>query len=812
KSATQDKPVVTPKDTLQNELEWKRSGVYPFLFTNIPSRFTRFSYLPDPEKYHDKSRKIYPFLFHQELAQRFTDFIESEKLDKHIRLNTTVENVHKNSKGKWVISVRHKNPETNQNEWYQEEFDAVVVANGHYTVPYIPEIEGLAEYNAKHPNVLIHAKSLRELDDFKDKDVLVVGGSISTANIIQYIIPVAKSVTNAKRGKSLVFEYINDALAVPEIDGKGTIDKIDPESGEVYFVDGTHKKFDKILFTTGYHYNYPFLADKLELVNPGNLSRVKGLYYDTFYQQDPTLGITGVAVSHLNFHTIEASVAALAGVWSGAKELPTVQEQQDWEKSEVERKGNSIFFHYYSHHDAKDQFVDKLVPYFAEGRYNPLEKEGPLVGEIDQGLENLAKYYYLIKDSTTIIMTEPTLNFHVQTHQTQFKVPVELIKKNFKNIQKLIEKQKKQLTDDITKIKKVSSLSASAKLELIQKLIKNFENFQKKLTNSIKKDEEFRERLITRLENLQTLEQFAISSESTEDEDEADKLLDLHNPNLINWYRDQTNLLIIDYLIKSNTRTDENIGLMLLNSLAKNNPKLMKLIDYDLYESFNQVFVSIMNDHDLTLIIAWFNENRNSLKKINSNLEFEINYCKFLTLIEKGDINEAINFSRENLSSYGNKENYPDSNNTNHLSNLERLKGLGGLLVFRSMEQEENSEDLTFSNKLMINSIQFKEYQKLLSNERWESLSQCFIENFTKLYGITKNYPIYIYLSAGLSSLKTKSCYHNSENTIFKDANEDNEETFTDDVILNDKKYRGPNYYYRMLDRINHCPYIQQSI
>ncbi|EER33458.1 conserved hypothetical protein [Candida tropicalis MYA-3404] len=446
-------------------------------------------------------------------------------------------------------------------------------------------------------------------------------------------------------------------------------------------------------------------------------------------------------------------------------------------------------------------------------------------------------------------MTEPTLNFHIQTHQTQFKIPVELIKKNFKSIQKLIEKQKKQLTEDINKIKKIKNLSNESKLELIQKLIKNFEIFNKKLINSIKKDEEFRSRLIARLENLQELEKFVIHSDvktnkdkdknndnnnsssndddksngNSESTDEGDKVLDLHNPNLINWYRDETNLLIIDYLIKSNTRNEENVGLLLLKSLSEsNNGKLMKLIDYDLFENFNKVFVSIIQNHDLTLIISWFNENRNALKKINSNLEFEINYCKFLTLIENGDINEAINYSREHLSSYGNKENYPDEkDNLNHLINLERLKSLGGLLVFRSMEQQQeedlqNSNQLTFSNKLMINSIQFKEYQKLLSNERWESLSQCFIENFTKLYGITKNYPIYIYLSAGLSSLKTKSCYHNSENTIFKDLNtlsSDNMDTDKlqdlsdeENIVLSDKKYRGPNYYYQLLNKINNCP------
>lgn len=475
-------------------------------------------------------------------------------------------------------------------------------------------------------------------------------------------------------------------------------------------------------------------------------------------------------------------------------------------------------------------------------------------------------------------MTEPTLNFHIQTHQNQFKIPHELIKKNFKLVQKLIEKQRKQLLDDINKIKKCKTTSPSFKLELIQKLIRNFESFMKKLQNFITKDEEFRSRLLARLENLAELQQYVITNNDNQDGQnheeggdnnnnttttDDDKLLDFHNPNLINWYRDQTNLLIVDYLIKSNTRTKfndmgedeepENIGLLLLKNLSKTNPKLLKLIDYDLLENFNKVFVSIINNHDLSLIVAWFNENKNLLNKINSNLEFEINYCKFLTLIEKGDINEAINYSRENLSAYGNKENYQqtqasngnnsttngDTSNVNHLTNLERLKGLGGLLVFRSMESNNhndlnnsNSNDIPLSSKLMLNSTPFKDYQKLLSNERWESLAQCFIENFTKLYGISKNFPIYIYLSAGLSSLKTKSCYHNVENTIFKhfvgkDTDDDGDEKLVDEevidrnlsfvlaeattsnsgkLLLNDPKYRGPNHYYKLLNKINNCP------
>ncbi|RLV95922.1 Protein FYV10 [Spathaspora sp. JA1] len=426
-------------------------------------------------------------------------------------------------------------------------------------------------------------------------------------------------------------------------------------------------------------------------------------------------------------------------------------------------------------------------------------------------------------------MTEPTLNFHIQTHQTQFRVPIELIKKNFKNIQKLIEKQKKQTSDEISKITKNPNLPTTMKLAMIKKLIKQFESFQHKLKAAVARDEELRSRLVARLENLRELDKYCITNNSSagdredsneEDSEENEKLLDLHNPNLLNWYRDQTNLLIIDYLIKSNTRTDTNGGVLLLKSLSKTNPKFMKLIDYDLFENFNEVFVSIVENHDLTLVINWFNENKNFLKKGNSNLEFEINYCKFLSLIEKGDINEAIKFSHINLSPYGNKENYQENDNKNHLANMKRLLGMGGLLVFRSMENNEkkkdSSEPMTFSSNLMINSPQFHEYQKLLSDERWESLSRSFIENFTKLYGISKNYPIFIYLSPGLSSLKTKSCYYNNENTIFRDENiplvshkhihTNSNTVHTNGTVVIDEKYRGPNYYYKLLNKINNCP------
>ncbi|KAI3406242.2 hypothetical protein KGF56_001084 [Candida oxycetoniae] len=409
--ASFDKPLIVGKEeeegkeeegkALIDELQWSRSGIFPFLFTNIPQRFTRFSYLPDEAIYYDTKRKIYPFMTHQELTKRFDEFIEKENLLEYIRLNSTVEKVTKNHEsGKWVVTIRQKGG--SENAWYQETFDAVVIANGHYTVPYFPHIKGLAEYNKTHPGRLIHAKSFRNTQEFKDKDVLVIGGSISTVNILQYIVPVAKSVTDSKRGKHLVFEFINDALISEGIEPKPPLEYIDPKTGEFYFADGSSGKYDKVVFSTGYHYHFPFLSEDdeeeyLKLVNPGNLSRVGGLFHHTFSQKDATLGTVGVCVSQLNFHTIEASSAALAGVWSGAKKLPSIRDQQEWETQQVGERGDSLLFHYYNHHDAR-KFVDLLKPFFPRGRYDPLVKDGGYVEEVDVGGLYLKELFYGLKE------------------------------------------------------------------------------------------------------------------------------------------------------------------------------------------------------------------------------------------------------------------------------------------------------------------------------------------------------------------------------------------------------------------------------
>ncbi|KAG7193399.1 uncharacterized protein KQ657_000817 [Scheffersomyces spartinae] len=399
-AATVENPIlvkVNPKD--DTHLDWQETGVYPDLFTNIPSRFVRFSYQPNEEKYQDPSRTIYPFLSHHELTSRFSSFVEKEQLEKYIRFKTRIEEVYKDENNKWVITANHDKETVH--EWYAEEFDAVVVANGHYTVPFIPHIPGLAEYSRKNPEVVIHAKAYKNVDEFNGKSVLNVGGSISTENLIQYIYPVARRLSVSRRGDHKVFPFINEAIVSEGIVGKPPIERIDPETGIVYFTDGSLEgDFDKILFTTGYHYHYPFLKKLIEVVAPSNASRVSGLYWDIFAIEDPTLAAVGVPVTGLKFTSIEAEAAAVAGIWSNSKDLPSKEEQRQWEQKYVASRPHNIDYHYYAPDEVQEKYIDKVIDQFASpSRYNPLIEDGKHIDDIFLGVANLEKLFYKLKNN-----------------------------------------------------------------------------------------------------------------------------------------------------------------------------------------------------------------------------------------------------------------------------------------------------------------------------------------------------------------------------------------------------------------------------
>lgn len=160
-------PAQTPKS---DQPRFTESSVYPYLETNIESLPMQFSQEPMPEERSELSVSLHgpgtPFL-KWDVAQKYIKgLVERRSYRDLISYNTTVERVEKVG-AEWKVILRKDGEQSDY--WWTEWFDAVVVANGHFWVPYIPSIEGLEEFEKARPGSVLHSKNFRGREAFRGK-------------------------------------------------------------------------------------------------------------------------------------------------------------------------------------------------------------------------------------------------------------------------------------------------------------------------------------------------------------------------------------------------------------------------------------------------------------------------------------------------------------------------------------------------------------------------------------------------------------------------------------------------------------------
>lgn len=253
-----------------------------------------------------------------------------------------------------VIDVRQKSQEA-QNDWVvqfkslqsnevsEKGYDAIVVANGHYTVPTLPDIKGIREWNQVNKGIVSHSKFYRRPEPFTDKKVMIVGNSASGVDIASQIATVCKHpVLNCTRSYSPLTYEAKYKETVPEI-----VEFLPRAHGTraVLLANGRiEKDIDAILFCTGYFYSFPFLSSITpKLISTGE--RVQNLYKHLFYIPNPTLAFIGLPSKIIPFRTFEGQSAVVARVWSRRLELPPKLEMYKWEKGVIEERGIGKPFH-----------------------------------------------------------------------------------------------------------------------------------------------------------------------------------------------------------------------------------------------------------------------------------------------------------------------------------------------------------------------------------------------------------------------------------------------------------------------------------
>nr|CAB3456305.1 unnamed protein product [Digitaria exilis] len=303
--------------------------------------FSDFQFVPTRHGGGDPRR----FPVHGEVYRYLKDFCDTFGLMDFVKLNTRVVRVamapprlpDEEKEGgdelRWVVrSVKIRESEdgiTDDEEIAAEEeemFDAVVVANGHYSQPRLPSINGMEQWKRRQ----LHSHSYRVPDPFRGEVVVLVGCGDSGLDIALDLCGVAREVHLTSNSSMASATSTSPAMSKMLANHAGhlhlhpRIDRLGHD-GHVAFVDGSGVVADTVIFCTGYDYSFPFL-DTGGLVTVDD-NRVGPLFEHTFPPAiAPSLSFVGVPRKVIVPWFFQAQGRWIARVLSCRSSLPEVEE------------------------------------------------------------------------------------------------------------------------------------------------------------------------------------------------------------------------------------------------------------------------------------------------------------------------------------------------------------------------------------------------------------------------------------------------------------------------------------------------------
>jgi cation diffusion facilitator CzcD-associated flavoprotein CzcO len=151
------------------------SSIYPYLETNVDLTTMQFSQEPiggDPSEWsvamHGSDTPFRPWTVMRDYVQ---NLVRRNGYEQWVEYGTTVERADKVGQ-EWKLILR-KEIDADTDHWWEEYFDAVVVASGHFSVPYVPHVDGLDEFQRQAPGSVIHSKQFRGREAYHGKVSIV---------------------------------------------------------------------------------------------------------------------------------------------------------------------------------------------------------------------------------------------------------------------------------------------------------------------------------------------------------------------------------------------------------------------------------------------------------------------------------------------------------------------------------------------------------------------------------------------------------------------------------------------------------------
>ncbi|GAN10010.1 macrophage erythroblast attacher protein [Mucor ambiguus] len=265
------------------------------------------------------------------------------------------------------------------------------------------------------------------------------------------------------------------------------------------------------------------------------------------------------------------------------------------------------------------------------------------------------------------------------------QVPYEQLRKSFRYQHKYIEKELTSLHDKIERCMRDTSLSPEKASTVIDDLLKQVDKLTRKLQKAKSEELAHATRIEKRIQNLRQIE----------------NITSPRAPEFIAWNK---------------TRLD----------------RVIDMVDIQLFAQSEKIEQALRN-HSCKECLAWCSENKSSLRKMKSTLEFNLRLQEHIELARSSRGLDAIAYANKYLTPWKTTEE-------------KRIGQAMGLLAYKS-------------------DTQCQPYKDMYDPSRWQELIDQFRSDFYALGSLTSHPLLSITLQAGLSALKTPQCYeHENQN------------------------------------------------
>ncbi|KAE8148219.1 CTLH/CRA C-terminal to lish motif domain-containing protein [Aspergillus avenaceus] len=297
---------------------------------------------------------------------------------------------------------------------------------------------------------------------------------------------------------------------------------------------------------------------------------------------------------------------------------------------------------------------------------------------------------------------------HLLLDQPLLRLPHELARRNFKSIQRFLEREREYILPalkETTEASLSSNQTTDQTLSALDTMISRMQGLKRKMESLHQEEKKIHAQSKKRIQHLDNLHQIPSLTDVKYDQ----------------WSRIRLDRLVVDHMLRSGY-TESARQLAQARGIED-------LVDLSVFVQCQRIAGSLRQG-EAKEALQWCNENKAALKKSRYNLEFELRLQQYIELVRTGDKHkfvEAMAHAKRFLIPYF----------ESHSAEIHRA---AGLLAFSSDTKAEP-------------------YKSMYSPDRWSYLSDLFVRTHHELLSLPSRPLLHIALSAGLSALKTPSCH-----------------------------------------------------